>query len=337
MKNCDICNGDDIVVLLDNLSFSREVEGEEKEWKYRLLKCRDCGLGFVDPEPSWKRLNMFYDDYAIYSFRAEDPVGGRGSLKHYVSKCRYATYDTKGLRASIRQTLGMATEWITGKTVSFTLGIPLQLSRNSRILELGYGSGDWLLSMAKLGYTQLHGYDIDANRDNVSRLVSEGIHVIGGNFLENEYPESSFDCIRMEHVFEHLLQPREVLAECYRILKPGGILVLNFPCIDSWLAQLSLRNFPSLDLPRHLYHHTPQSAILLLESTGLDVIQAKPYGVLTHIPVVLNSMLDDCGIKWIKIPSVFFLLFAPIYKLFCSLTRKGELQTVLCKKKSSTK
>lgn len=333
MRSCDICTNADIVTLLDGLSFSSEVAGEAQEWKYQLLKCCSCGLGFVDPSPSWNRLFSFYEDYACYEHPEHDPIGGKGSLKYWAAKYRYATYRGIGIRQLVRSTVGLAVEWITGRTVSLTLGIPLQIPGDAHILELGYGSGGWLLSMSGLGYKNLHGYDIDINSENASRLTSVGVNISSGDFLDNRYPESFFDCIRLEHVLEHLREPREVLAKCYRLLKPGGILVLNSPCIDSWLARLSLKNFPHLDLPRHLYHHTPQSAGLLLESVGLEIIRMKPYAIPVHVPLCVDAVLSDRGLRGIKIPSFLYLPLAPVHKLVCALTGKGEALTALCRKR----
>ena len=258
-------------------------------------------------------------------------------MKYWAIKCRYATYEKKGLLQIAQTAIGLAAEWITGRTVSFSLGIPLHLPKYAKIFDLGYGSGHWLLSMSRLGYQNLSGYDIDSNSNNASRLLSASIEVNGGDFLENEYDEGSFDCIRLGHVLEHLLQPHEVLAKCCKMLKPGGMIVLGSPCIDSLVAHLPFKHFPGLQLPYHLYHHTPRSARLLFESEGFDVIKVKPYGVPVHVPVCMNAVLYDLGLKGIKIPSFFFLPFAPIHKLVCALTGKGEFLTALCRKRIANK
>ncbi len=335
MRKCEVCNSEDVAVSLDNLSFSPKAEDNEQEWEYRLLRCHQCGLVYVDPKPSWQLLCSFYESYGIYTSAGRDLFGGKGYLKYIAAKCRYATYARNGLLEVAKVGLGVAVEWITGRTVPFSLGIPLQLPKDSRIFEVGYGSGDWLLSMKRLGYRNLAGYDIDANPKNSSCFVSEGIDVSGGVFLQNEYEESFYDCIRMNHVLEHLLEPYDVLCKCYKMLVPGGVLVLDSPCINSVVARMSLKNFPHLDIPRHLYHHTSSSARLLLESAGFDVVKVKPYGILIFIPKSLNAMLCDHGINQIKIFTFLFLPFAPVYKLFCSLMYKGESQTILCRKRQN--
>jgi 2-polyprenyl-3-methyl-5-hydroxy-6-metoxy-1,4-benzoquinol methylase len=333
MRDCEICKSKNVVVLLDNLSFSSVVDNEPAEWNYQLLKCRNCGLGFVDPKPSWKRLSSFYDEsYGSYTNIDIDSFAGRNSIRYRMLKYRYAQYASSGLGAMLQNALGAAVEWATGRTVAYSLGIPLQLPKDARIFDFGYGQGNWLLSMSRLGYTRLSGYDIDANEGNSARLVAQGIEVSGGDFLENTYKNSSFDCIHMGHVLEHLLWPHEVLAECYRILKPGGILVLGSPCIDSWVAKLSLKDFPGLQLPWHLFHYTPKSAKMLLESAGFHVGKAKPYGAPQHLPIVVNALLRDRGFRRFRFPSFMFIPVLPFYKLLCILTRKGECLTMLCEK-----
>jgi len=335
MRRCDVCQSDDIGVLLDDLLFTSEVLGEPEEWSYQLLRCRRCGLGFVDPSPSWDRLVSFYHGYEIYDAVDHDPIGGRLSLKRWTAKIRYATYPGKSMRRLVQSALGRSVEWITGRTVSLSLGIPLQLPREANILELGYAAGGWLLSMSGLGYRNLYGHDIEANSMNAPHLMSTGIHVIGGDFLQAQLPDSSFDCIRLEHVLEHLLRPGEVLGKCYELLKPGGILVINSPCIDSWALRMSLTGYP-LFLPLHLYHHTPKSATLLFESAGFEVINIKPYAVPSHLSIGINAMLADHKLGAIKLPAFLFWPLAPIYKLVCALSGKGEFLTALCRKNQRT-
>jgi SAM-dependent methyltransferase len=335
VRKCEVCNSEDVAVSLDNLSFSPKAEDNEQEWEYRLLRCHQCGLVYVDPKPSWQLLCSFYGSYGIYTSAGRDLFGGKGYLKYIAAKYRYATYARNGLLEVAKVGLGVAVEWITGRTVPFSLGIPLQLPKDSRIFEVGYGSGDWLLSMKRLGYRNLAGYDIDANPKNSSWFVSEGIDVSGGDFLANDYPEAFYDCIRMNHVLEHLLQPHDVLGKCRKMLAPGGVLALDSPCIESVVARLSFGSFTNLDGPRHLHHHTLMSARLLLESAGFDVVKMKPYGVLMLIPTTLNAILHDRGINQIKIPSFLFLPCAPVYKLFCLLMHKGEFQTILCRKRQN--
>ncbi|MCU1265058.1 MAG: putative SAM-dependent methyltransferase [Acidobacteria bacterium] len=201
------------------------------------------------------------------------------------------------------------------------------------MFDLGYGSGNWLLMMSELGYRNLHGYDIDANTENASRLLGKGVEVSNGRFLENSYREGSFDCVRLDHVFEHLHEPVQVLNKCWDMLKPGGYLLMSLPCKNSWSMKLSLVHSPALQLPKHLFHHTQASARLLLENTGFEILKIQAYSVASQLAGTINETLAARQTR--PIPPVLFEMLAPAYKLFSDVTKKGDFMTVWVKKLDS--
>ena len=88
---------------------------------------------------------------------------------------------------------------------------------------------------------------------------------------EAGYPAESFDAISMFHVLEHTDQPRDVLRECRRILKPRAELVIGVPNFDSLVFSLVRSTWSGLQLPTHLQHFTPASIRFLAESAGFVV------------------------------------------------------------------
>lgn len=331
MRNCEACGCQRCNIIFDALLHECELNDIRTNWKYQLLECPECGLGFMDPTPPPEIIRTFYDSsYGPYCHARLNPNRESQSIKYWIAKQRYACFSAKNLWNLIQTAIGMSGEYLSGKTISFNLGIPLQLSKTARIFELGYGSGNWLLGMAHLGYQRLAGFDIDSNEENTFRLKAAGIEVSSGNFLENDYPDSSFDCIRLEHVFEHLTNPVEVLAKCRRMLKPGGWLLINSPCKESWSVKLSFKHFSHLDLPRHLFHHTPHSAALILEAAGLEISRIKTYGVMAAFGSTLNNYLREGGKK--TIPSALFYPISPLYSFFSNITGKGDNLTILSRR-----
>jgi SAM-dependent methyltransferase len=83
----------------------------------------------------------------------------------------------------------------------------------------------------------------------------------------------------MWHSLEHVHWPLQVLREVFRLLVPGGHLLIAVPNIDS----LSFRWFGSawygLDLPRHLLHFSPWTLHLMLEQVGFRV---SPIRLIPH-------------------------------------------------------
>jgi len=117
-------------------------------------------------------------------------------------------YDAASLAANARRRL----EWVDGM-----VGLSGQ-----RTLEIGCGNGFEVWSVA-------HNYDADAYGVDVceygpwAQLADERVHLLCCDLAtEQPFPEDSFDRIISFTVWEHVLHPRALLAETFRILKPGG-------------------------------------------------------------------------------------------------------------------
>jgi 2-polyprenyl-3-methyl-5-hydroxy-6-metoxy-1,4-benzoquinol methylase len=310
-----------------------QTNGHPMEWEYRLVRCSSCGMARIDPTPHWHLVSTFYDeDYGPYDASIAPPEREARSLKYAVASLRGAQW-ARGLDRArpqtyprVRSLLGALAEVATGKTVTYSLGVPLQLDHDAAIFELGYGSGNWLLTMAYLGYRNLHGYDIAPRAQSTPRLKEAGVTTWHGIFLDASVPEGHFDCIRLEHVFEHLLDPVAVISKCHTMLRPGGCLVLNLPSAGSYSEAISLEAHPTLELPRHLYRHTPESAQLILRRAGFKISSIRVYTVPSHLAVVVNSTRDAADRR--PLPTWLFKATGPLYAGLSHLARRGEHMTL---------
>lgn len=327
--NCPACAGSSVFPRLTGLQHHYRLGAREYVWDFTLARCQDCGLGFIDPLPEARVLSTCYPAHYGSYIAAERPEVVARSVKYRVAKARGESSFGRSAAGLIRAAAAVAIEVATGRTTSYSLSAPLQLPREARILDVGFGAGSWLLAMRVLGYTNLHGFDIGSNAANVQRLARSGVQVHTGDLGQVTIPDCGFDCVRLEHVFEHLSEPAEALAICSRLLRPGGMLVMTFPCLDSWTAMLALEHSPALDLPRHLYHHTEASARLMVARAGFDYIQTM------HIPVV-GHMLHAiaCRVE-IDLPSVARIMsraLAPWYSLISRLSKRGEHLAIIAYK-----
>lgn len=330
VRKCEACGLSNADFLLQDQVHHYFEDESEATWTYNLAKCNNCGLVYIDPKPSWDLLQTFYElNYGCYDSSIALPENEAFSLKYRLASWRYPNNTSIGLMKTIKKLIAISSEWASGKTISYSLAMPLGLDKNAQIFELGYGSGNWLQAMAQLGYQNLHGYDIDANSENVKSLKSAGIHVTNGIFLENEYPDEFFDCIRLEHVFEHLIEPQHVLEKCWRMLKPGGILVMNFPIGDSISFSVSIVHSSLRQSPSHIFLHTKTSALMFLEKTSFTDIKISQYPVSLQFGGTLNNLLRE---KNIRIPWQLFVVGAPVYHLLGQLAKRGDFMTLLASK-----
>jgi 2-polyprenyl-3-methyl-5-hydroxy-6-metoxy-1,4-benzoquinol methylase len=142
--------------------------------------------------------------------------------------------------------------------------------REGAILDLGCSAGGFLEGLKGSSW-KLYGIEMSEEVANEAR-ASTGAEVFVGNIEDAPFPPSSFDAITCFHVFEHLYQPREVLAKAYEWLKPGGILYLMVPNIDSAGFKIFRSYWYALELPRHISFFSPQSLRTVAKSVGLTEV-----------------------------------------------------------------
>ena len=141
----------------------------------------------------------------------------------------------------------------------------LAVNENERILEIGFGTGKLICKIAKrLTGGTIEGIDLSptmvaiAQKRNLKHIKEGKVIVRQGDFGEAEYRESSFDKICSANTIYFWSNPVNYIDKIYRILKPGGDLILAFE--DK--AQLEMRSlsknvfkFYSLDEIGNLLSH----------------------------------------------------------------------------------
>jgi hypothetical protein len=79
------------------------------------------------------------------------------------------------------------------------------------------------------------------------------------------------------------------LVECHRVLKPDGLLIVNYPDIQSLVARLMGRRWVFL-LSVHLYYFTPATIRTMLEKTGFKVARFKRHWQSLELGYILFRM-----------------------------------------------
>lgn len=103
--------------------------------------------------------------------------------------------------------------------------------KNSRILDVGCGSGEFISLLKQRGYRNLHGVEIDDALINMASGIFP--EVKKSSATELPYADNSFDCIYMFNVMHHLRDMatyEQALAEMSRCLRDGGRIILVEPC-----------------------------------------------------------------------------------------------------------
>jgi SAM-dependent methyltransferase len=85
----------------------------------------------------------------------------------------------------------------------------------------------------------------------------------------------SFDCITLWHVLEHFHNPFKYASEISRLLKPEGFCLIALPNCSSYDAEYYTQYWAAYDVPRHLWHFSPETFQKFSEKTGFVIDNIK--------------------------------------------------------------
>jgi 2-polyprenyl-3-methyl-5-hydroxy-6-metoxy-1,4-benzoquinol methylase len=224
---------------------------------------------WLDPQPAAEDLGRLYTDY--YTHHQANPAGRRSRLRENLRQALLAAVagyegliDTRWQRP-----LGRLALTLPPCREMASLGLMgLERAAKGNLLDIGCGSGRFLSIMRRAGW-QVSGIEPDPRAAAVAR-DRHGIEVCAATLDEARLPAGSFDAIVLSHVIEHVPDPAALLAAARRLLRPGGMLALSTPNLESRGHDRFGVAWVHLDVPRHLQLFSEHSLAALLDRAGFE-------------------------------------------------------------------
>ena len=188
---------------------------------FHLCRCAECGFLFTQDFPAETEIGRYYEtpDYISHS-------DTKKHVRHYMLKRKARLIMNEAHR------------------------------KEGRLLDIGTGTGYFPATMKALGW-QVEALEKNALARNFA-LTHFGLEIKPETALV-DYAPQSFDVITLWHVMEHLEHLNETWETLHSLLTDKGILIVAVPNCSSYDARKYGAYWAAYDVPRHLWHFTPDT------------------------------------------------------------------------------
>lgn len=264
--------------------------------EFGFRRCADCGLLWLDPRPVAEDIPKCYEDYYTHENIPEASTGGehrplsklRDALRrailcgYYGYRHIYGEHD----RLCRLGPLLAKVPFLRYRAVYDDLRerFPRYTDKKVNLLiDIGCGRGDYPARMKSLGWNVL---GIEPDPLSAELAKAKGVPVIVGNLGDAEIADETADQVTLQHVIEHLADPRAGIRECHRIVRKGGRVIIYTPNHESLGHRVFRDAWLPLDPPRHLFIFSERSMRRLIESSPF-----REYRIST-VPASASNIYD---------------------------------------------
>ncbi|MER3375787.1 MAG: class I SAM-dependent methyltransferase [Allomuricauda sp.] len=145
-----------------------------------------------------------------------------------------------------------------------------QIDDDVSLLDIGAGTGDFLATAQKAGFTVA---GVEPNSKARQLAAQKGVHLEPA--LSN-LKGRQFQVITLWHVLEHLPNLEEQMSTISSLLKADGTLIIAVPNFKSFDAKHYGTYWAGYDVPRHLWHFSKTAITKLFDRQGMEVISIRP-------------------------------------------------------------
>lgn len=256
LSNCPVCSSLEIGFVFE--AVTNRNPSDPARWK--IFHCQHCGHGFMNPQPSWEELSIYYkEDYDPY-------IQNHGAEDENDAEVVKSAHTSGTFRH-------------------------LPIPTGKRVLDVGCGAG-WFLRICKQLGAETFG--IEPSEFGAKRSRADGLDVFHGmveDYIQHHGIERKFDVITANHVIEHAPDPIQTLQGLKSLLAPGGMLWMSVPNAACYFSRSLGGQWHSTDLPYHLQQFSPQSLEIAGTQVGLKVNRVYTYSLPSATAASLRYLL----------------------------------------------
>lgn len=253
ITRCPICNSEEFEPYLSCKDYFATQE------TFELCQCKKCSFVFTQDFPS-ENVNGRYYDVPDYVSHSDTQKGIVNALYHRARKIALKSKSKIVIKNAGKKT-GM-------------------------LLEIGSGTGYFLNRMKDLKWI-VTGIEKSESARKYAKMKF-GLDCQDSAYLY-DIPSKTKDVVAMWHVLEHLEHLNRVMECIHNILKDDGTAIIAVPNKDSFDAAYYKKYWAAYDVPRHLWHFSPDSIEHLANRHKFELVAVKPM----YMDAFYISMLSE--------------------------------------------
>jgi SAM-dependent methyltransferase len=148
--------------------------------------------------------------------------------------------------------------------------------QTARLLDVGFGAGTLMEAAARAGWSVS---GVEVSQTAAEHVRGLGFDVFCGELKDAQYPGDYFDVVMASEVLEHVPEPRPLIAEMARIVRPGGLLWATTPHGRGISSKTLGLKWSVISPPEHLQLFSLGSIRALLREAGFRRVRVATHGV----------------------------------------------------------
>lgn len=257
--------------------------------RFRYCLCPKCASVFQNPQVVPDDRHATYPNSYYTHSRPRDAshrgrmAGMRDQVRNWILRYHYGTGP---LAARMAGRVLFRAGFLRRKAFFGLLDELIPPRAGAVALDIGCGSGKLLRALRLAGWAA-EGVEWDQHAADVAAAYSEcTVHT--GDFSKLPLQDGKYGLVLLNHVFEHLDDPTQVLRRVGELLAPDGTAVLIYPNPAALGAKRFKEHWFSWEVPRHLVFVHPREASALAHGVGLEIVSLKTL----HRSATVVSMLS---------------------------------------------
>ncbi len=238
---------------------------------WHMHQCKSCRSIYLNPRPDDESLPLAYQNYYTHASVADETLLGEKIVHRLIGDYLRSRFNFNAKKP------------IFGGRYIFRMVFPLRMkldvygrhipksmcNETTRLLDLGCGNGDFLLRAQAMGI-DVTGLEPDPVA--VEAMRARGLKVTQGDLKTLLLEGAVFDYVTLNHVIEHVKSPKELLAEIYEILAPGGYVWLGLPNPNALGIKIFKKGWKGFHPPFHLLIPSQSVLAAWLKDAGFESV-----------------------------------------------------------------